>query len=44
MVGMGVVGVAGVAAVDTSTSVASPSHSKGSASERNGHTNKKGEE
>ena len=39
---MGVVGAAGVVAVDTPMSAASPSPSKGSANERNGHTDKRG--
>ena len=41
-VGMGAVGMAGVAAADTLTSAASPSPSKGSTNERNRHTDKKG--
>ena len=40
--GMGVVGAAGVAATDTPTFAVSPGPSKGSANERNGHTNKRG--
>ena len=40
--GMGVVGAAGVAAPDTPTFAVSPGPSKGSANERNGHTNKRG--
>ena len=39
---MGAVGAAGVAVADTPTSAARPSPSKGSAKERNGHTNKRG--
>ena len=39
---IGVVGAAGVAAADALTSVASPSPSKGSANERNGHIDKRG--
>ena len=40
--GMGAVGAVGVVAIDTPTSTASPSPSKGSANEKNGHTNKRG--
>ena len=39
---MGAVGAVGVAVADTPTSAARPSPSKGSAKERNGHTNKRG--
>ena len=41
---MGAVGVAGVAATDTPKSALNSNPSKGSANERNGHTNKKREE
>ena len=44
MAGMGAMGVAGVATADTPTSAVSSNSLKGSANERNGHTNKKGEE
>ena len=40
--GMCAVGAAGVVAADAPTPAASPSPSKGSANERNGHTNKRG--
>ena len=40
--GMGVVGAAGVVAADAPTFAVSPSPSKGSANERNGHTDKRG--
>ena len=44
MAGMGAMGAAGVVAADTPTSAVSSNPSKGSANERNGHTNKKREE
>ena len=44
MARMGAMGVAGVVATDTPTSAVNSNPSKGSANERNGHTNKKGEE
>ena len=39
---MGAMGAAGIAAADAPTSAASPSPSKDSANERNGHIDKKG--
>ena len=39
---MGAMGVAGVTALDTPMFVVNPSPSKGSANERNGHSNKRG--